>query len=98
MLRRMKLVRGAALAAAAFVLGCASADTPSHCGGGECDLGTGIGGNGEIDMAELPLPMPDLTPGKLSFGDSCNDNKDCKSGICVQTATGGVYTDLCPDG
>ena len=94
----MKLsVRGAALVAAAFVIGCASADKPSHCGGGNCDLGTGVGGNSDEDMAETPLPMPDMTPGLLGFGDSCNDNKDCKSGICVQTSTGGVCTDLCPD-
>jgi hypothetical protein len=89
--------RGAALVAAACGLfGCASADVPSHCGGGSCDLSTGVGGNGEdVDMAELPLPMPDLANGLAGFGDSCNDNKDCKSGICISTGTGGVCTDVC---
>jgi hypothetical protein len=95
MLRRMKLVRGAALAAIAFSIGCATADKPGHCVAGACDLG--IGGNGvEDDMAETPLPTLDLAVGLLGFGDSCGDNKECKSGICIETGIGGICTDLCP--
>ena len=100
----MKLdARGAAFAAVALGLsafGCAAADKPSHCGGGACDLGTGTGGNAEPDMADIPLPMPDLSPTgpMLGFGDTCTDNSQCKSGICVETGVGGVCSDLCPDG
>jgi hypothetical protein len=100
MLRAMMLsVRGAALAAVALGLttfGCAAPDRPSHCVAGACDLGIGTGGNGEGDLAELPWPVSDLSTGALGFGDTCDDNKQCKSGICVQTGTGGVCTDFCP--
>src|SRR5207302_183587 len=37
----------------------------------------------------------DLAGPKLGFGDSCDDNKQCQSGICIFIGTGGVCTDLC---
>ncbi|HEY2743843.1 MAG TPA: hypothetical protein VGL86_04445 [Polyangia bacterium] len=104
----MKLdAKGAAFAAIGFALsaiGCAAADKPSHCGGGQCDLGTGVGGNGDGDMAELPIPSNgDMASPELGFGDTCTDNGQCASGICVETGTGGVCTvqcmaDSCPAG
>ncbi|HEX6838365.1 MAG TPA: hypothetical protein VF334_17435 [Polyangia bacterium] len=91
-------MEGAALVAAAFVIGCASADKPGQCVGASCDAGIGGNGTDDVDMAELPLPTPDLTPtGQLGFGDTCTDNSQCKSGICIETGIGGVCTDLCPD-
>ena len=103
MLRAMKLnAKGAAFAAMALglssLLSCASADKPSHCTGSNCDLGTGTGGDGETDdMATTPLPTFDLSPTgpMLGFGDTCTDNAQCKSGVCVETGTGGVCSDLC---
>ena len=101
MLRAMKLdAKGAAFAAVALglsAIGCASADKPSHCGGGACDLGTGTGTGGnadDADMATAPQSTPDLGP-MLGFGDGCTDNSQCKTGICLQTNTGGVCTDYC---
>ncbi|MDB4965479.1 MAG: hypothetical protein JWN44_1168, partial [Myxococcales bacterium] len=93
---------GAAFLAAVFgsialVVGCASPDRPGHCNGGSCDLSTGVGGNGEADMADPPLPQYDLSPTgpMLGFGDSCDNNAQCKSNICIFVGTGGVCTDLC---
>ncbi len=86
-----------AVVSALSAIGCATADKPGHCAGA-CDLGVGTGGNGEGDMADVPLPMPDLASGALlGFGDTCDSNSQCKSGICIETGTGGICTDLCPD-
>ena len=95
--RKMKLVRGAALVAAVFVIGCASADKPGHCTGSACDAGIGGNGTEDVDMAFQPLPPADLAGGQLGFGDTCDDNKQCKSGICLETGIGGICTDYCPD-
>jgi hypothetical protein len=76
----------------AFASGCASADSPGHCSSGSCDLAM----SGPIDMAEEPLPTPDLKwPGTLGFGESCSDNMQCASHICIFVGSGGICTDLC---
>ncbi|HEX9101274.1 MAG TPA: hypothetical protein VF997_03685, partial [Polyangia bacterium] len=95
----MKLVRGIALAAVAFSVGCATADKPGHCVGAGCDQGVGGGGSGDVDMAQptTTVPMVDMASLNLGFGDTCTDNKQCKSNICLQTGIGGVCTQECPD-
>ena len=43
-------------------------------------------------------PKGDMASPQLGFGDTCTDNMQCQSNICLETGIGGVCTDYCTDG
>src|SRR5690242_11363158 len=92
----------AAVAFCGFIVGCASASapTPITTGGSTPDGGVGGGGGGvdmsvALDQAMPMTPPPDMAGPNLGFGDTCGNDKDCASNICVFTGVGGVCTRLC---
>src|SRR5437764_14809603 len=95
-----------ALVVIVLVAGCASGK--QQCVGSAChaslgDMSTGTGGNMPPDMSAQP--MPDIaTPPKpadmtklLQFGDPCQMNAQCDSGICLATNNGSFCTQVCGD-